>query len=108
MPMARQVWKGHFDYATVQEALAADTWMTSWKEEHFANVRPAGTTQSVSAIIPTDVDSGSNGRLTFEIHLEAADDPAIQAILMEIGGAISDNPGSVLQCTDGMSESLPE
>lgn len=83
----RQVHNGQLQYATVQEALAANQWLTSFREKHYALVRPAGSTQSVGALIPSGPE-GANGQVTFALHYEADTQPELDAIVSELEVAL--------------------
>jgi hypothetical protein len=78
-------------YASVAEALEADTWMTTWRAQNYANVRPAGSSQLAAALLtPNSDDPGdptAYGVFTADLHLEAADSMAGQALSDQITSA---------------------
>jgi hypothetical protein len=98
MASVRAVFTGQAQYPTLQEAIGADLWMTTWKAQHYALIRPAGTGQSLSGVIPpvSGVQEGmppANGQFTWTIHLEG-EDADVSAFCDGASLAIGSDPGT--------------
>jgi hypothetical protein len=106
----RMVFDAHYQYATVQEALGADQWLTTWLQQNGAVVRPAGTFHSAMALIPptpgqpaTDTDPATpdcHGQLTYVIHLEMDTQEESSFLMQEVNKALGSiiAEGGVFDC----------
>jgi hypothetical protein len=106
----RLLLSGTMQYATVQEALGADTWLATWLQQNGPSIRPAGTFHSPMAMIPptpgtpaTDTDPATppcNGALTIQVHIESADATTAENLAADVMRALSGivAEGSVFDC----------
>ncbi len=101
----RQVHTGDLEYTTITEALACDLWLKSFRTMHYADIRPPGTVQEVSAFIPPGLGGGV-GRLTFTLHYETVDEAAGDVLVNELEAAIVQ--GGVATASGGSDGTQPE
>ncbi len=91
---ARLLFIGTLQYATVQEALGADTWLSTWRNQNYGSIRPAGSGQQVMALIPPANDDpngpAANGQLTWTLHLETDTEETGYALAAQVTGALGD------------------
>jgi hypothetical protein len=107
--MANVTWRGNvtarFQYQTVQEALGAQVWLETWQQQNAQYVRPAGTMNSVIALIPPtpaseETGPACNGQLSMLIEMEGPDQATVDAAAQQIGMALGHiiAEGGVFDC----------
>lgn len=73
---------GRLQYATIQEALAAQQWLTSFQAMHNDWIAPNATID-VSALIPAGTD-GALGQVEFELHYDVPSQAEIDQLVDEL------------------------